>query len=343
MEDSTPSSDSTTDPALAFDLDELAVPRSPHDNAKPGRTDPWGLNAPALQQASDSVIGTPHDLGPDTVEASQQLFEPEPRRSEPASLKLAAEARRWRDSSSRIAMIAATIATTATVATAATIAAGTRTGLRGASEAAAQALAKTRAVAKTRAGTLALRRGRPMGLALFSYAVVGVAMFMLGRSTGLPAPARPVVETARVMTAVESANSRSVTGSRQDSAPQAVALMPARDVAGPGIPVAALLVPTEDPSTASPSATEAPAGTLPNTGPPFRGSLAVTSFPSGAQVFVNGVGVGTTPLSLRNLPVGSRAMRLVRDGYEPWYSTVQIVANQRASTVAQLKPLRRAN
>jgi hypothetical protein len=73
-------------------------------------------------------------------------------------------------------------------------------------------------------------------------------------------------------------------------------------------------------------------------GPRFRGALRVSSSPAGARVFLNGVLAGTTPLLLSDLAVGSRAMRLERDGYVRWSTTVRIVANERTSVAATLRP-----
>ncbi len=71
---------------------------------------------------------------------------------------------------------------------------------------------------------------------------------------------------------------------------------------------------------------------------PFLGSLAVSSWPEGAEVFVNGVWVGATPILLLDLPVGSRAVRVEREGHERWSSTVRVVANERAVVMAELQP-----
>jgi hypothetical protein len=71
--------------------------------------------------------------------------------------------------------------------------------------------------------------------------------------------------------------------------------------------------------------------------PQFRGSLVVNSRPSGARVFVNGRNVGETPLVLRNQPAGSRAIRVALDGYEPWSSAVQVVADTETRLRAELK------
>jgi hypothetical protein len=70
----------------------------------------------------------------------------------------------------------------------------------------------------------------------------------------------------------------------------------------------------------------------------YRGSLAVNSAPKGARVLVNGVAVGTTPLLLKGLPVGSRVVRLELDGYARWSSAVRVVANQRVLTSVYLQP-----
>jgi hypothetical protein len=74
------------------------------------------------------------------------------------------------------------------------------------------------------------------------------------------------------------------------------------------------------------------------TPPRFRGVLAVGSRPAGARVALNGQPVGTTPLVLTNLEVGSRAVRLTLDGYQPWTSAVRVVANQRTNLSATLQP-----
>ena len=69
---------------------------------------------------------------------------------------------------------------------------------------------------------------------------------------------------------------------------------------------------------------------------PYRGSLAFRSTPEGARVFVNGAFVGSTPLTLENLPVGSRAVRIEADGYQRWSASTQVVANQQGRVSATL-------
>ena len=72
----------------------------------------------------------------------------------------------------------------------------------------------------------------------------------------------------------------------------------------------------------------------------FRGSLAVNSSPSGAQVFVNGEPAGTTPLALARVPAGSRVVHMELAGYETWSASVRVVANQRTQVRGNLTPRR---
>jgi hypothetical protein len=68
----------------------------------------------------------------------------------------------------------------------------------------------------------------------------------------------------------------------------------------------------------------------------YKGSLAFQSAPQGARVFVNGAFVGSTPLILQNLPVGSRAVRMEADGYQRWSASTRVVANQQTRVSATL-------
>ena len=70
----------------------------------------------------------------------------------------------------------------------------------------------------------------------------------------------------------------------------------------------------------------------------YRGSLRVTSEPAGAGVFINDSFAGRTPLVIRTMPVGSRAVRVTLDGYASWSRGVRIVANESTTVAAQLHP-----
>ena len=73
--------------------------------------------------------------------------------------------------------------------------------------------------------------------------------------------------------------------------------------------------------------------------PRFRGTLAVDTITQGARVFVNGDFMGVTPLVLKDLPVGSRAVRVEAAGYRPWSSSVQVTANRQTRVAARLERL----
>jgi PEGA domain len=68
----------------------------------------------------------------------------------------------------------------------------------------------------------------------------------------------------------------------------------------------------------------------------FVGSISINSRPEGAVVFLNGRRVGTTPLLMPELPVGSRAVRLTMSGYNTWSQAVQVVAYRRTTVSATL-------
>lgn len=71
------------------------------------------------------------------------------------------------------------------------------------------------------------------------------------------------------------------------------------------------------------------------------GSLLVNSEPSGAEVLINGIPHGRTPLRVSALPAGSRVVRLELPGYERWSWAINIAANKRTPVRVKLQPERR--
>ena len=69
-----------------------------------------------------------------------------------------------------------------------------------------------------------------------------------------------------------------------------------------------------------------------------QGTLLVNSQPRGASIFLNGKYVGQTPMLMRALPAGSRAVGLRLDGYAPWSRGVSVVANEFTTVAAKLNP-----
>jgi hypothetical protein len=72
----------------------------------------------------------------------------------------------------------------------------------------------------------------------------------------------------------------------------------------------------------------------------FRGSIAVQSEPPGATVFVNGLPIGSTPVLIRDLPVGSRVLRVEAPGYQRWSAAIRVTANQQTRVTARLERAR---
>jgi len=80
-----------------------------------------------------------------------------------------------------------------------------------------------------------------------------------------------------------------------------------------------------------------PRAAAPGAAAGFAGGLAVDSRPAGAKVFMDGKLVGTTPMSLPSVPAGSHAIRLERDGYQRWSSSVRVVASEQSRVTASLE------
>jgi hypothetical protein len=76
-----------------------------------------------------------------------------------------------------------------------------------------------------------------------------------------------------------------------------------------------------------PTATAPPTPTTPSGG---YGSLAVTTSPSGAQVYVDGVLKGITPATIPGLPAGTHSLLLKMDGFQDLSTSITITAGQTA-------------
>jgi PEGA domain len=79
-------------------------------------------------------------------------------------------------------------------------------------------------------------------------------------------------------------------------------------------------------------------GSVPTVGRRIKGTLLVKSDPQGAEVSINGVVQGRTPLVIRDLGAGSRVVRLELPGYERWSWAVAVVANKRTPVTVKLRP-----
>jgi hypothetical protein len=71
----------------------------------------------------------------------------------------------------------------------------------------------------------------------------------------------------------------------------------------------------------------------------YVGSLLVTSEPEGADVSVDGIPQGRTPLAITNLHIGSRVVRLELPGHQRWSWAVSVVANRKTPIAVRLVPV----
>jgi len=70
---------------------------------------------------------------------------------------------------------------------------------------------------------------------------------------------------------------------------------------------------------------------------PETGSLQIASRPSGAQVFVDDVRVGVTPMSLAEVSAGSHRVRMELPGFRRWATAVNVEGGARARVGASLE------
>jgi eukaryotic-like serine/threonine-protein kinase len=103
-------------------------------------------------------------------------------------------------------------------------------------------------------------------------------------------------------------------------------------------PAQSLTLPLSQTAHVTPApASRMPVPSTPGTTGRFVGSLAVDSRPSGAKVFVDGKLAGTTPLQLAGLDAGEHVVRIERDGYRRWSSSVRVVASEQNRVTASLE------
>lgn len=71
---------------------------------------------------------------------------------------------------------------------------------------------------------------------------------------------------------------------------------------------------------------------------PGKGSISVSSNPSGAEVYIDNVYHGLTPVTITSVDPGSRVVKLQLAGYTPWQATVQVNSGQSTPVEATLQP-----
>ncbi|MFC1888928.1 SUMF1/EgtB/PvdO family nonheme iron enzyme [Thermodesulfobacteriota bacterium] len=70
------------------------------------------------------------------------------------------------------------------------------------------------------------------------------------------------------------------------------------------------------------------------------GGLVVLSDPGGADVFIDGSAVGTTPLSMRDVPAGLKSLEVHKEGYYKWTRNVEVLHGQQPRIEAHLEQIR---
>jgi hypothetical protein len=71
---------------------------------------------------------------------------------------------------------------------------------------------------------------------------------------------------------------------------------------------------------------------------PPEGSIVVSSYPSGANIYLDNEYRGLTPLTLKNIENGRHVVRVRLTGYEEWMTT-EVVYGDSTSLSARLTPI----
>jgi len=72
---------------------------------------------------------------------------------------------------------------------------------------------------------------------------------------------------------------------------------------------------------------------------PKTGSIHINSAPSNAKVYLDGSYRGKTPLTISNVKVGEYQIKISKDDYYDWLTTVQVKQNVTIQVFAQLEPI----
>ena len=94
------------------------------------------------------------------------------------------------------------------------------------------------------------------------------------------------------------------------------------------------------------AAAERPASTRQTTRPEsarvesFSGSIYVDSRPRGARVLLDGKVIGTTPMRIPDVPIGSHIIKLQLDDHSDWTSSTRVVAGEESRVTGSLERIR---
>jgi hypothetical protein len=72
----------------------------------------------------------------------------------------------------------------------------------------------------------------------------------------------------------------------------------------------------------------------------FTGSIYVDSRPRGARVFIDGKQVGTTPMRIPELGIGSHVVRIELPDHRTWTTSTRVAAGQETRVTGSLERIR---
>jgi hypothetical protein len=72
----------------------------------------------------------------------------------------------------------------------------------------------------------------------------------------------------------------------------------------------------------------------------FTGSVYVDSRPRGARVLLDGKVIGTTPMRVSDIPVGSHIIKLQLDDHSDWTTSTRVVSGQETRVTGSLERIR---
>jgi hypothetical protein len=72
----------------------------------------------------------------------------------------------------------------------------------------------------------------------------------------------------------------------------------------------------------------------------FAGTIYVDSRPRGAHVFIDGRPMGTTPVSIPDVPIGSHAVRLELTDHRVWTASTRVAAGLETRVTGSLESIR---
>jgi hypothetical protein len=75
---------------------------------------------------------------------------------------------------------------------------------------------------------------------------------------------------------------------------------------------------------------------------PLTGSIYVDSRPRGARVFLDGKEIGTTPVQIPDVRIGSHVVRLQLADHRVWSNSVSVSAGKESRVTGSLEPIVRS-